>query len=223
MKKFLISAVSLAALTAGGIAFAEDTTTTIKQPDTTTQTQQQPAQSGTMTTDQKAAQPGSDTTTVLPKSNAQDTTATPPATTEQNAQDTTANPPATTETKTATTAPATGSSSFTITGLEPGNVVMASSLIGSTVYSSANENIGDINDVVLAKDGKVLAVIIGVGGFLGLGEKDVAVPMDRLQFVKDESNNMKFTISASKEELEQAAAFDKTKLVIGGTSTTTSP
>ena len=208
MKKFLISAVSLAALTAGGIAFAEDTTTTIKQPDTTTQTQQQPAQSGTMTTDQKAAQPGSDTTTVLPKSNAQETTA---------------NPPATTETKTVTTAPATGSSSFTITGLEPGNVVMASSLIGSTVYSSANENIGDINDVVLAKDGKVLAVIIGVGGFLGLGEKDVAVPMDRLQFVKDESNNVKFTISASKEELEQAAAFDKTKLVIGGTSTTTSP
>jgi sporulation protein YlmC with PRC-barrel domain len=208
MKKFLISAVSLAALTAGGIAFAEDTTTTIKQPDTTTQTQQQPAESGTMTTEQKAAQPVSDTTTVLPKSNAQDTTA---------------NPPATTETKTVTTAPATGSSSFTITGLEPGNVVMASSLIGSTVYSSANENIGDINDVVLAKDGKVLAVIIGVGGFLGLGEKDVAVPMDRLQFVKDESNNVKFTISASKEELEQAAAFDKTKLVIGGTSTTTSP
>ena len=208
MKKFLISAVSLAALTAGGIAFAEDTTTTIKQPDTTTQTQQQPAESGTMTTEQQAAQPGSDTTTVLPKSNAQDTTA---------------NPPATTETKTVTTAPATGSSSFTITGLEPGNVVMASSLIGSTVYSSANENIGDINDVVLAKDGKVLAVIIGVGGFLGLGEKDVAVQMDRLQFVKDESNNVKFTISASKEELEQAAAFDKTKLVIGGTSTTTSP
>ena len=208
MKKFLISAVSLAALTAGGIAFAEDTTTTIKQPDTTTQTQQQPAESGTMTTEQKAAQPVSDTTTVLPKSNAQDTTA---------------NPSATTETKTVTTAPATGSSSFTITGLEPGNVVMASSLIGSTVYSSANENIGDINDVVLAKDGKVLAVIIGVGGFLGLGEKDVAVPMDRLQFVKDESNNVKFTISASKEELEQAAAFDKTKLVIGGTSTTTSP
>jgi sporulation protein YlmC with PRC-barrel domain len=171
--------------------------------------QQEPAKSGTtMTTDQKAAQPGSDTTTVLPKSNAQDTTANPPATTEQ---------------KTVTTAPATGSSSFTITGLEPGNVVMASSLIGSTVYSSANENIGDINDVVLAKDGKVLAVIIGVGGFLGLGEKDVAVPMDRLQFVKDESNNVKFTISASKEELDQAPAFDKTKLVIGGTPTTTSP
>jgi len=123
----------------------------------------------------------------------------------------------TTEAQT-TTQPSTGSSGLTVSGLEPGNVMMASNLIGSTVYNAANENVGDVNDVVLSKDGKVQAVIIGVGGFLGLGEKDVAVPMSMIQFVKDENNNMKYTISASRQDLEQAPAFDRTRLTPGGST-----
>jgi len=172
----------------------------------------QPAQP---TTDQNAVQPGADqSTTTLPKP--EDSTATTqpqPSTSDQAAQ-----PPKTTDQNQATTTteqPAAGTSSFTVSGLDAGNVIMASSLIGSTVYSSANENIGDINDVIISKDGKVLAAVIGVGGFLGLGEKDVAVPMDRISFSRDENNNMKFTIDASREELEQAAAFDRTKLIVG--------
>ena len=109
--------------------------------------------------------------------------------------------------------------SLTVSGLEAGNVIMASNLIGSTVYSSANENVGSVNDVIFSKDGKIQAIIIGVGGFLGLGEKDVAVPLDRIQFSRDENNNMKYTVSASRQELEQAPAFDKTKLVVSGGGT----
>jgi sporulation protein YlmC with PRC-barrel domain len=201
MRKFLISAVSLAALTLGGMAFAEDPAVT------------PPPQPGT---DQKAAQPSTDqsTTTVMPKQT--DQTAAQPTTTDQNQAQTTTQPSTTTDQAQTTTQPAAGSSSLTVSGLEPGNVVMASSLIGSTVYSAANENVGDVNDIIIGKDGKVQAVIIGVGGFLGLGEKDVAVPMDRITFAKDENNNMKYTITASRQELEQAPAFDRTKLIVGG-------
>ena len=54
----------------------------------------------------------------------------------------------------------------------------ASKLIGTRVVNTANETVGDVNEIVLGKDGKVAAVIIGVGGFLGMGEREVAVRFD---------------------------------------------
>ena len=59
--------------------------------------------------------------------------------------------------------------------------VMASRLIGTTVVSTNNESIGDVNDVILDRQGQVAGVVIGVGGFLGIGEKDVAVPFRALE------------------------------------------
>ena len=61
----------------------------------------------------------------------------------------------------------------------------ASKLVGVDVYNEANEKIGDINDVILDKSGKVANVIIGVGGFLGMGEHDVAVAFDKLKWVNE--------------------------------------
>jgi len=61
----------------------------------------------------------------------------------------------------------------------------ASKLIGVNVYNEANEKLGDINEMILDKSGKVAAVVIGVGGFLGMGEHDVAVSMDKLKFVEE--------------------------------------
>jgi len=58
----------------------------------------------------------------------------------------------------------------------------STNLRGTRVYGANNENIGEINDVLLNRSGQVAAVIIGVGGFLGIGEKDVAVPMSMLLF-----------------------------------------
>ncbi len=61
----------------------------------------------------------------------------------------------------------------------------ASKLMGLDVYNEANEKLGDINELILDKDGKVHAVVIGVGGFLGMGEHDIAVTMDKLKFVEE--------------------------------------
>ena len=59
----------------------------------------------------------------------------------------------------------------------------ASKLAGVDVYNEANEKIGDINDVILDRSGKVANVILGVGGVLGLGERYVAVTFDKLKWV----------------------------------------
>jgi sporulation protein YlmC with PRC-barrel domain len=61
----------------------------------------------------------------------------------------------------------------------------ASKLVGVNVYNEANEKIGDINDVILDKSGKASKVILGVGGFLGMGEHNVAVPFEKLKWVNE--------------------------------------
>jgi sporulation protein YlmC with PRC-barrel domain len=61
----------------------------------------------------------------------------------------------------------------------------ASKLMGLDVYNENNEKLGDVNELILGKDGKVDAVVIGVGGFLGMGEHDIAVTMDKLKFVEE--------------------------------------
>ncbi|MBI1204648.1 MAG: PRC-barrel domain containing protein [Rhodopseudomonas sp.] len=84
-----------------------------------------------------------------------------------------------------------------------------SKLIGATVYGPDNKSIGDINDVLIANDGKINAVVIGVGGFLGVGEKNVAVPFDKLNVTrKAESASIdKVSVSYSKDELKNAPKF----------------
>ena len=61
----------------------------------------------------------------------------------------------------------------------------ASKLMGLDVYNEANEKLGDVNELILDKNGKVSAVVIGVGGFLGMGEHDIAVSMDKLKFMEE--------------------------------------
>ena len=63
-----------------------------------------------------------------------------------------------------------------------GDQVRFSKLKGLDVYGPNNEKIGDLRDVLLAHDGKAEAAVIGVGGFLGVGEKEVAVPFSTLQW-----------------------------------------
>ena len=84
-----------------------------------------------------------------------------------------------------------------------------SKLIGATVYGPDNKSIGDINDVLIANDGKINAVVIGVGGFLGVGEKNVAVPFDKLQVSRkaDSASIDKVTVSYTKDELKSAPKF----------------
>jgi len=61
----------------------------------------------------------------------------------------------------------------------------ASKLVGLNVYNDNNESLGSINDLLTDKRGNIKAVVIGVGGFLGVGEHLVAVPMDKIKFVNE--------------------------------------
>ena len=61
----------------------------------------------------------------------------------------------------------------------------ASKLVGLNVYNDSNESLGSINDLLADKSGNIKAVVIGVGGFLGVGEHLVAVALDKVKFVDD--------------------------------------
>jgi sporulation protein YlmC with PRC-barrel domain len=85
-----------------------------------------------------------------------------------------------------------------------GGEIRASKLIGARVNNDAGERIGEINEVVLTRDGKVAAVVIGVGGFLGIGEREVAVTLSSLRLTQDSSNNTIAAITTTKEDLKAA-------------------
>jgi hypothetical protein len=84
---------------------------------------------------------------------------------------------------------------------------LASSWIGKSVYNSADENLGDINDILIGANGQVDGVILGVGGFLGIGEKNVAVPFPDVKASTDADGRVKLTLNATKEQLDAAPDF----------------
>ncbi|QIG93914.1 MULTISPECIES: PRC-barrel domain-containing protein [unclassified Bradyrhizobium] len=61
----------------------------------------------------------------------------------------------------------------------------ASKVVGLSVYNDKNESVGSINDLLMDKDGAIKVVVIGVGGFLGVGEHLVAVPLDKVKFASE--------------------------------------
>jgi sporulation protein YlmC with PRC-barrel domain len=88
---------------------------------------------------------------------------------------------------------------------------LASRLLGFPVYTSAAndaEQLGEINDLVVNQDGQIGAVIIGVGGFLGVGEKNVAVSYTDLQWVTAEDNTERLVLETTQEALNAAPAVE---------------
>jgi sporulation protein YlmC with PRC-barrel domain len=88
---------------------------------------------------------------------------------------------------------------------------LASKLIGFPVYTSAAadaERLGEINDLVVNADGQIAAVILGVGGFLGVGEKNVAVAYADLDWVEAEDNSERIVLETTKEALNAAPAVE---------------
>lgn len=76
-----------------------------------------------------------------------------------------------------------------------------------SVYDTTNTKIGDVADVLVSPtDGKITAVIIGVGGFLGMGEKDVAVAFNEIKWTMRDNKNYP-TIKATKEAMRVARGF----------------
>ncbi|WP_439601097.1 PRC-barrel domain-containing protein [Devosia sp.] len=91
---------------------------------------------------------------------------------------------------------------------------LATEIIGKQVYSSTAtdaEHIGDVNNLVVGERGEVAAVVIGVGGFLGIGEKNVAVNYAELQWVTAEDGSKRFVLNTTKEALETAPNFETTE------------
>lgn len=88
---------------------------------------------------------------------------------------------------------------------------LATEIMGKQVYSSAAsdaEHIGDVNNFVIGDNGQINAVIIGVGGFLGIGVKDVAVNFSELEWVTAEDGSERFVLPTTKEALEAAPTFE---------------
>jgi hypothetical protein len=102
------------------------------------------------------------------------------------------------------TPPPSGAATETQWYRSQGTEVRASKLIGTSVKNAAGERIGDINEVIIGSDGKVAAVVIGVGGFLGIGEREVAVRYDALQLSHGSDRSTSATMAATKESLKTA-------------------
>ncbi|HEY7550161.1 MAG TPA: PRC-barrel domain-containing protein [Hyphomicrobiaceae bacterium] len=85
-----------------------------------------------------------------------------------------------------------------------GGDIRVSKLIGTSVKNSAGETVGNINEIVLGSDGKVAAVVIGVGGFLGLGEREVAVNFDSLHLGRGSDQKTTAALNTTKDALKAA-------------------
>jgi len=93
----------------------------------------------------------------------------------------------------------------------PSGVLPISDYYNQSVYDSKENKIGDINDLLVEKDGKISAAIVGVGGFLGAGEKNVAMPFTALKLT--EKNGKRYLVmDTTKEALNKAPGytFDRT-------------
>jgi sporulation protein YlmC with PRC-barrel domain len=99
------------------------------------------------------------------------------------------------------------------------NQISANDYIGATVYNAKDESIGDINDLIIDKNGGIAAAVVGVGGFLGIGEKNVAVPMSNIMAAqKEDGTDLKLTTNETADTLKNAPEFktlDQTNTAAG--------
>jgi len=111
----------------------------------------------------------------------------------------------------------------TATTVQPGQI-RATQMDGATVYDAQNQKVGDIKDIILDRDGKVGAVVLDVGAFLGMGGKYVAVSMNDLKITNDANGNRpRFTVDMTKDQLKAAQAYDLNGNKNARTGTSTAP
>ena len=95
---------------------------------------------------------------------------------------------------------------FAADNMQTAEELRTSKLVGSKVYNNANENIGSIEDIILKPDGSVDEVVLSVGGFLGMGDKYVAVPFSDLKITRDGSS-LKIVTLGTKDSLKALPAY----------------
>jgi len=113
----------------------------------------------------------------------------------------------------AMTTPAPSGSAQFVNSQKP-DQFLASKFKGTDVVGSDNQKIGDVSDILFDKDGKIEAYVVGVGGFLGIGSKDVALAPGAFQVIagdKSKNESDKLSLSMTKDQLKQAANFEPYK------------
>jgi sporulation protein YlmC with PRC-barrel domain len=94
----------------------------------------------------------------------------------------------------------------------PASTTTVTNYYKQNVYDPSDSKIGEIRDVLVGRDGKVTAFIVSVGGFLGAGEKDVAVPFNAVS-ATDKNGKWYLTMNTTKDAMKQARGYtyDKAK------------
>jgi hypothetical protein len=96
--------------------------------------------------------------------------------------------------------------------------LLAANLIGQTVLDASNESIGEVTDLITDKDGKILAVLVGAGGFLGIGQKDLAIRFQDIKVSRDENDDLIVKADVTKEMVAQAPDYqtlDEQQMIVG--------
>jgi sporulation protein YlmC with PRC-barrel domain len=96
----------------------------------------------------------------------------------------------------------------------PANSVTVTHWYKQNVYDPSDNKIGEVMDVLVDREGKATALIIGVGGFLGAGEKDVAVPFNAVRTTTKDNNKWYLLMNSTKDALKSAKGFkyDRTNM-----------
>lgn len=94
---------------------------------------------------------------------------------------------------------------------QPASEWLARVFLGAYVQNTLGDRIGDINDLVFDRLGRISTVVLGVGGFLGLGEKNVGVPYSALTYEVGKDGARIIVVALSKDELKLAPAFKATE------------
>lgn len=94
---------------------------------------------------------------------------------------------------------------------QPSAEWLAHVFFGAKVQNAAGEIIGDVNDLVFTRSGQISTVVLGIGGLLGVGEKNVAVPYSALSFKAGPDGARIIVAALTNDELKSAPAFKATE------------
>ncbi|WP_200881807.1 PRC-barrel domain-containing protein [Nitrincola sp. A-D6] len=90
----------------------------------------------------------------------------------------------------------------------PVNGTQASDLIGANVRTDADDDIGSVSELIIDESGQVVAILVGVGGFLGMGEKDVAIGWDHIT-LSGTADDKDLVVDVTSDQLRSAPSFAK--------------
>ncbi len=100
----------------------------------------------------------------------------------------------------------TNTAPMTFVDKQNNSEVLGTDFIGTPVTTKDGQQIGKIANLVFDQEGRIELAVVGIGGFLGIGEKDVAVPFDALKSETVNNKNV-FVVDATKDQLKAAPSF----------------